>query len=193
MPSDDYQSCNISINNVLAVFVTLLSIQMLCNTVRDSNGEILTGQIWRQRHGFFKNLPFYSNIPRMEDMSAALLGALGGNRLENPFIDVLLVSGYNFQNKIWHSGTRKLARASIRLTLSTKLLESKTFLKEQRTCFRCGWRPSGPSMQRKYGLLCRSLSCLTGWVQFWERRKSIQVSQCPEKSVHPNTWALVHG
>jgi hypothetical protein len=90
MRSHDYQSSNV--NELLVNNVTLLPTQMLRNTIQDSNGQILTGQIWRQHHGFLKNLPFHTNIPRMEEIAGALQGALGQDRLEKSFIEVLLVS-----------------------------------------------------------------------------------------------------
>lgn len=45
---------------------------MLSNTVKHSTGELLTGKLWRKDHSFFKDLPFYSNIPRMEEMAGPL-------------------------------------------------------------------------------------------------------------------------
>ena len=65
---------------------------MFSNTIRDSTGEILTGKIWRKHHGFLKDLPFYSNIPRMDEMAPSLLGALGEHRLEKVCVEVLVVS-----------------------------------------------------------------------------------------------------
>jgi hypothetical protein len=45
------------------------------NTILHSNGEILTGQLWRKSHSFFKDLPFYSNIVRIDEMAGALVNA----------------------------------------------------------------------------------------------------------------------
>jgi hypothetical protein len=45
------------------------------NTILHSNGEILTGRLWRKSHSFFKDLPFYSNIVRMDEMTGALVNA----------------------------------------------------------------------------------------------------------------------
>ena len=42
------------------------------NTVQQSNGELLTGNIWRKEHPFINDLPFYSNIIRADDIGAAL-------------------------------------------------------------------------------------------------------------------------
>lgn len=47
------------------------------NTAKDSNGEILTGKLWRKGHPFFHGLPFRSNIPRMDDMKESLEISLG--------------------------------------------------------------------------------------------------------------------
>ena len=69
---------------------------MFPNTIKDSTGKILTGKIWRKRHGFFKDLPFYSNIPRMDEMAVSLLGALGEDGLEKFWVAVLVcVTHYN--------------------------------------------------------------------------------------------------
>jgi hypothetical protein len=66
--------------------------EMLLNTIRDSDGEIVTGKTWRKRHGFIKDLPFYSDIPRMEDMAASLQGALSQPTLETSGMPLLVVS-----------------------------------------------------------------------------------------------------
>lgn len=51
------------------------------NTVIHPSGEILTGRLWREdHHSFFNNLPFYTNIPRMDDMAGPLMGALDDDR-----------------------------------------------------------------------------------------------------------------
>ena len=65
---------------------------MFSNTIKDSTGEILTSKTWRKRHGFLKDLPFYSNIPRIDEMAPSLLGALGEHRLEKFCMAVLVVS-----------------------------------------------------------------------------------------------------
>lgn len=57
------------------LFSTKLSLcfgVMPIHTTKDSNGEILTGKTWRKSHPFFHEFPFYSNIPRMDDMAASL-------------------------------------------------------------------------------------------------------------------------
>jgi hypothetical protein len=61
-------------------------------TSRNSNGEILTGKLWRKELSYFNNLPFHSNIPRMDDISESLRVALekGG---EEEFCNVLLLVG----------------------------------------------------------------------------------------------------
>ena len=48
----------------------------LQNTVVLPNGEILTGRLWRKGHILFKILPFYSKIPRMDNMAVPLNVAL---------------------------------------------------------------------------------------------------------------------
>jgi hypothetical protein len=42
------------------------------NIIVLSNGELLTGKVWRKEHPLIKNLPFYSNIPRMDEMAGPL-------------------------------------------------------------------------------------------------------------------------
>ena len=46
------------------------------NTVKNLNGETLTGRLWQKNHSFFIDLPFYSNIPRMDDIAIPLQQAL---------------------------------------------------------------------------------------------------------------------
>jgi hypothetical protein len=57
------------------------------NTVQHSNGEILTGRLWRKDHSFFNKLPFYSNVPRMDEMAGPLEQSLS----EGDFKTLLLV------------------------------------------------------------------------------------------------------
>jgi hypothetical protein len=74
---------------------------MFSNTVKDSTGEILTGKIWRKHHGFLKDLPFYSNVPRMDEMALSLLEALSEYGLEKFCVAVLMVSKSKFQILIY--------------------------------------------------------------------------------------------
>jgi hypothetical protein len=47
------------------------------NTVRNLNFEILTGKLWRKDLSFFNSLPFYSNIPRLDEIAGPLEKVLG--------------------------------------------------------------------------------------------------------------------
>jgi hypothetical protein len=42
------------------------------NVVKCPNGEILTGRQWRRDLSFFNDLPFYSNILRMDEIAGPL-------------------------------------------------------------------------------------------------------------------------
>ena len=48
----------------------------MMNTIKNSNGETLMGRLWWKNHSFFNDLPFYSNIPRMDDIAIPLQQAL---------------------------------------------------------------------------------------------------------------------
>jgi hypothetical protein len=61
------------------------------NTVRQANGEIVTGKVWRQQHLYFHRLPFYSNIPRMDEMVVPLKMALAKVSGHERFCALLLV------------------------------------------------------------------------------------------------------
>jgi hypothetical protein len=63
----------------------------LKNTVKCSNGEILTGRLWRKDHPFFNDLPFYSNIPRLDEIAGPLEKAFGGGNLEGCYRGLLVV------------------------------------------------------------------------------------------------------
>ena len=62
------------------------------NLTKSSSGEILTGKLWRKNHGFFSDLPFYCNIPRMEEMGGPLREALNLGKVEERRIQLLEVS-----------------------------------------------------------------------------------------------------
>lgn len=62
------------------------------NTTKHSSGEILTGRLWRKDEAFFNDLPFYSDIPRLDDMAGPLRGALGEGGQEGSYGALLIVS-----------------------------------------------------------------------------------------------------
>jgi hypothetical protein len=55
------------------------------------NGEILTGKLWRKIHPSFKELPFYTEIPRMDEMSGPLQIALGEGSQDPRYRSMLVV------------------------------------------------------------------------------------------------------
>lgn len=61
------------------------------NTTRHSNGELLTGRLWRKDHPFFSDLPFYTDIPRMDELAEGLHKALGDNDEEGCYHALLIV------------------------------------------------------------------------------------------------------
>ena len=63
----------------------------LQNTIKHSNSEILTGRLWRKDHSSFKSLPFYSDIPRMDEIAPPLQKALGIESLEGCYRTLLVV------------------------------------------------------------------------------------------------------
>jgi len=62
----------------------------LQNTIKDSNGELLTGRRWRMNHPFFNTLPFHSDILRMDEIAGPLQKVLGG-RMVGSFGALLVV------------------------------------------------------------------------------------------------------
>jgi hypothetical protein len=61
------------------------------NTIKDSNGQILTGRLWRKGHPSFNNLPFYTGILRNEELAEPLQKALETLHLEGSFAVSLVV------------------------------------------------------------------------------------------------------
>jgi hypothetical protein len=61
------------------------------NTVQHFNGEILTGKLWRKNHPFFTDLPFYTEILRMDDIAGPLKNALGEGSPEGTYGAMLMV------------------------------------------------------------------------------------------------------
>jgi hypothetical protein len=64
---------------------------MSFQNIKYSNGEILTGKLWRQSHPFFNDLPFYSEIPRMDEIAGPLESALGKGDQEGCYRAMLVV------------------------------------------------------------------------------------------------------
>ena len=60
-------------------------------TIKDSNGELLTGRLWRKSHPFFHRLPFYSDILRMDDIARPLEESLAGRAMVGSFGTLLVV------------------------------------------------------------------------------------------------------
>jgi hypothetical protein len=65
-------------------------------TSLNSNGEILTGKLWRKDLSFFSNLPFHSNILRMDDIAESLVGALDDHNGDEFCNGLLLVRFYSY-------------------------------------------------------------------------------------------------
>jgi hypothetical protein len=63
------------------------------NTVKLPTGELLTGKLWRKDHPIFNDLPFYSNIPRIDDIGDALGGSISA---EDWYGSLLVVSNLAF-------------------------------------------------------------------------------------------------
>lgn len=61
------------------------------NTIKNSNGEILTGKLWRKSHRFFADLPFYTEIPRMDEIAGPLQSALSEVGQEGCYMATLVV------------------------------------------------------------------------------------------------------
>jgi hypothetical protein len=72
----------------------------LQNTIKDSNGELLTGRCWRMNHTVFKKLPFYSDISRMDEIARPLEKALVESSLMGSFGRSLVVRTHNFVIKL---------------------------------------------------------------------------------------------
>ena len=60
----------------LSILQKVIPGSTMMNTVKNLNGETLTGRLWWKNHSFFNNLPFYSNIPRMDSIAIPLQQAL---------------------------------------------------------------------------------------------------------------------
>jgi hypothetical protein len=61
------------------------------HTVKHSSGADLTGKLWRKDNPSFCDLPFYSNIPRMDEMAESLGVALCHGDGEELFKKLLIV------------------------------------------------------------------------------------------------------
>jgi hypothetical protein len=66
------------------------------NTSHSWNGEILTGKLWRVDNEGFHKLPFYTNIPRMDEMAEPLQNALKEGSQEGCYREMLVVRFLQF-------------------------------------------------------------------------------------------------
>jgi hypothetical protein len=62
------------------------------NTTKHSSGAILTGRLWRKDNAIFNDLPFYTDITRMDDMAEALQEALNNGSGSRSYVALLIVS-----------------------------------------------------------------------------------------------------
>ena len=66
------------------------------NRVKHSSGVDLTGKLWRKEHPFFKDLPFYTNIPRTDDLAESLRSALCEGHGGGFYNELLIVRWLSF-------------------------------------------------------------------------------------------------
>ena len=101
---------------VISIFCTpLVTSQAVCLEMlsilcyfKYHNDEILMGKLWRELHPSFKDLPFYTEIPRMDKMSGPLQIALGEGCWDACYRSMLVVKmltiyfqyAANFQQKL---------------------------------------------------------------------------------------------
>ena len=131
------------------------------NVVKNSNGEILTGRLWRKHHTFFSELPFYTDIPRM-DYIAIPLRETSWESSYKPLLIVrympLLVRTKPtvFFHRNWPLAWIKFTRSLIRT-------ESRSFCDNLRICFQEIWRLLDRRMHCEFGDSCRNLLSLIGF------------------------------
>jgi hypothetical protein len=61
------------------------------NTIKDSNGEILTGRLWRLSNSTLKSLPFYLNLHEMDELAGPLQKAVDKRGVHGSFVALLMV------------------------------------------------------------------------------------------------------
>ena len=85
--------------------VVLLELEMpILNTVKHSNGEVLTGRLWRLDTPYFNALPFFSNITLMDEMAGPLQRYFSQGGQEGSYGDLLIVSFFiiSWRNDYWN-------------------------------------------------------------------------------------------
>jgi len=127
------------------------------NTVIHSNGKILTGKLWRKTHSFFKDLPFYSNIPRMDGLVGPLANAGSEDDGNRHFLELLRVrSLYLFIFSNLTISFRNLGKVWMTFThfqIPRELISS--YARQKGFFPRIGIQ-LGQRMHRESGVLCRS-------------------------------------
>ena len=91
--SHDFITSNVDlIANNIAINKSLFLKMSFLNTIKHSDGEILTGRLWRKHHPFFNDLPFHTNIMRMDYLADALAFAFNTQNREGYYRSLLVVS-----------------------------------------------------------------------------------------------------
>ena len=71
--------------------VVCLEMSLIPRYFKYHNDKILMGKLWRELHPSFKELPFYTEIPRMDEMSGPLQIALGEGSRDARYRSMLVV------------------------------------------------------------------------------------------------------
>ena len=96
------------------------------------NDEILMGKLWRELHPSFKELHFYTEIPRMDKMSGPLQIALGEGSRDVHYWSMLVVRMLTMNFNMLLTSNRNLVRVSMKFTHSPIQLQLTLFTVKQR-------------------------------------------------------------
>ena len=109
-----------------------LEMSLILHYFKYHNDEILTGKLWRELHPSFKELPFYTKIPRMDEMSGPLQIALGEGSQDARYWSMLVVRMLTIYFQYAANFQQKLSKGLDDFTHSLIQLQSTSFTMKQR-------------------------------------------------------------
>lgn len=135
------------------------------NTVQTSNGEKLTGRLWRKQHTVFNKLPFYCDLAKMDTLQVSLKDALSDGFYSSLLIVrtrrlAIMMLSYLFPHRKWPRDWMKFIPSPIRLWWMP-------FCENPSGCFLRSRMKWGRRTLLAFGDSCQNLLCSIDSARRW--------------------------